>query len=251
MNDVLSGEKEKSLTPEEKAMSRLRNWLICDDRPRLWSGSPNPNGPLPWSEVVCILAGLDPEASAAANASGLAFLPGALESYGFNEGLPKDHVSLLALNEGVAEQIGMLTGFRLTTMSPQDAVAKMVKAGFPIPWLRLALADPMCELHLPKGIPADYGERRPSKFILSQRAKQKARLASDDMQSVIEGVGRATFDALKATDFKGFKDASDDLIVAKVARRLLDAIRQATPDEPKLWPAPRTLENRVRKWNSQ
>ena len=51
-------------------------------------------------------------------------------------------------------------------------------------------------------------------------------------------MGRATFDALKVTDFEGFKDASGDLIVAKVARRLFDAIRQVT-SETNLWPASR------------
>ena len=88
-------------------MSRLRNWLTCDDRPR-WSGSPNPNGPLPWSEVVSILAGIDPEASADANVSGLAFLPGALEFYGFNEGFPREPEGLMALNVEVADQTGCL-----------------------------------------------------------------------------------------------------------------------------------------------
>jgi hypothetical protein len=248
MNDILSGGREGARNPEEKAMSRLRNWLVCDDRPRLWSGSPNPNGPLPWSEVVCILAGIDPEASADADASGLAFLPGALESYGFKEGFPKDPDELLALNAGVAERIGMLIGFRLTSMSPEDAISKMVKAGFPIPWLPLAMKDPLCEPHLPKGIPEGYGERRPSKFRLSQKAKQEARLESDDMQVVIRGFGREAFDALRSRGFEGCKAASGRVNVAAVARQVREGIKKGAGTEPELWPEPRTLENRVRKW---
>ena len=74
-------------------------------------------------------------------------------------------------------------------MSPQDAVAKMVKARFPslgFVWLWLT----RCVNRICRRIPADYGERRPSKFILAQRAKQKARLASDDMQISREWVGQ-------------------------------------------------------------
>lgn len=248
MNDILSGAKERALSPEEKAMSRLRSWLACDDRPRLWSGSPNPNGPLPWSEVVCILAGLDPEASADSDASGLAFLPGALKSYGFKEGFPKDPADLMALNAGVAEHTGMLIGFRLTTMSPEDAVSKMVKARFPIPWLPLAMKDPLCEPHLPKDIPEEYGERHPSKFSLSQKAKQVARLESDDMQVLIRGFGRETFDALRSRDFEGCKAASGRINVSKVARKVREGIMKGAETEPELWPVPRTLENRVRRW---
>ena len=248
MKDILSGGKEMSQTPDEKAMSRLRSWLICDDRPGIWSGSPTPNGPLPWSEVVCILAGFDPEASADADASGLAFLPGALESYGFKEGFPKDTVGLMALNAGVAEQTGLLIGFRLTSMSPKDAIGRMVNVGFPIPWLSRAMADPACEPHLPKGIPAGYGERRPSKFSLSQKAKQEARLESDDMQVLIRGAGREAFDSLKAKGFEGFKAVSGRVNVAAVARNMRDAIKEKANGEPELWPEARTLENRVRKW---
>lgn len=245
---MLNGGKETSRTPEDKAMERLRNWLICNDRPKLWSGRPNPNGALPWSEVVCILAGVDPEASADADASGLAFLPGALESYGIKEGLPRDRVGLMALNAGVAEQIGMLIGFGLSSMPPKDAISRMVQVGFPIPWLRQAMTDHLCEPHLPKGIPEHYSERRPSKFSLSQRAKQAARLAGDDMQALINGIGREEFNAIKSRGFEKCKTASGRVNVTAVAEKIREKIGAEAKGEPELVPNPRTLENRVRVW---
>lgn len=248
MSDILSGGKEESRTPEEKAMTRLRNWLIFDDRPQLWSGSRNPNGPLPWSEMVCILAGVDPEASADADAAGLAFLPGALESYGFKDGFPRDPEGLMDLNAGVADTIGVLAGFRLSTMSPQAAITKMINARFPIPWLRQAMADPVCEPHLPKGIPADFGERLQNKFNQAQKAKNAKRLETDDMQVLIRGVGRQTFDALKAEDFAGCRFESGGVNGAEVARRVAAAIQETAKDEPQFWPKPRALENWVRRW---
>lgn len=252
MNDILSDEKEKSRTPEEKAMSRLQNWLICDDRPCLWSGSPNPNGNLPWSEVVCILAGIDPEASGDANASGLAFLPGALESFGFKGGLPRDSADMMALNAGVAEQIGLLIGFRLTTMSPRDAIAKVHKAGFTIPWLDLALKDPLCEPHLPRGISLASGMAQRTPASVSNRKKRIRQLETDDKQKFIEGVGRDEFNTLNANNFAGLWKKSGKLNVSAVARKLAIAIEKASGGDPDVVPKSlRVLINRVEKWRAK
>lgn len=100
---AFTGESSQALTRAERAMQRLQDWLA---RP-LWSGARNPIGPLPWPEGVCILAGIDPEASAVSDPAGWALLPGALELYGFRS-FPRDRHETMQLGvvaEGSVAQI--------------------------------------------------------------------------------------------------------------------------------------------------
>lgn len=123
------------LPPKERAkMRRLRDWLSA----LAWSPS----------QANAVLCGYDPESSFDTRAVGLAFLPGAYAFYGLPVGShePDD---LLALDAGIEEQRGYVRGLRLTTMRPEEAIAKTSAAGVLIPWLDVARADPECRKYLP------------------------------------------------------------------------------------------------------
>lgn len=126
---TLTGEPSPLLSREGKAMERLQGWL----ERRLWSGARNPVGPLRWPEGVCILAGIDPEASADANAAGWALLPGALAFYGFRS-FPRDRHEAMQLGVAAEEHIGLLIGLGLKTAKPDRWIDRVQREGIVIPW---------------------------------------------------------------------------------------------------------------------
>lgn len=147
---ALTGQPHGARSAREAAEERLRGWL---ERPH-WSGAPNPRGPLPWPESVCILAGLDPEASADADPAGWALLPGALAFYGFDV-FPRDRDGLAGLLASAEEHIGLLRGLHLKTMSAKDAIKAAVAANLPPPWLSAYLDSDHAMRLLPARLRAD------------------------------------------------------------------------------------------------
>lgn len=126
---AFTGEPSQALTREGRAMQRLQDWLA---RP-LWSGACNPIGSLPWPEGVCILAGLDPEASADADPAGWVLLPGALAFYGLRS-FPRDRHEAMQLGVAAEEQIGLLIGLGLRTAKPDRWIRRARGEGISIPW---------------------------------------------------------------------------------------------------------------------
>lgn len=129
-------------TPRERAEERLHGWIELGwpdkDNPlgrQPWSGARNPVGPLPWPEIVCILAGLDPEGSASAEVEGWALLPGALDDYGGFDTFPRDERGRHVLHTLAEERIERLRGLHLKTMSAKGAIKAAVAANLSPPWL--------------------------------------------------------------------------------------------------------------------
>lgn len=115
-------------------MRRLRDWLAAP----YWKPS----------QTLAILCGYDPEIGGNTCAADMSFLPAAEDFYNvpFGTHEPDD---LRELDAGLEDQNGFIGGLRLTTMPPQEAIAKTVEAGVPIPWLEVARADPECRKFLP------------------------------------------------------------------------------------------------------
>jgi hypothetical protein len=124
-----------NLPPKERARTqRLRNWLAEP----AWHPA----------QAMAVLCGYDPEVGRNTCAADMAFLPGADDFYGVTADArsPDD---LRALDAGVEEQFGYISGLRLTTMPPEEAIAKTIAAGVPIPWIKVARDDPWCRKYLP------------------------------------------------------------------------------------------------------
>jgi len=158
----LAGEPQRARTPREAAEERLHGWIErgWPEPPRFpkgrepWSGARNPVGSLPWPEIVCILAGLDPETSASADADGWALLPDALAFYGFDT-FPRDRHGLHVLHTLAEEHIEPLRGLHLETMSAKDAIKAAVAANLPPPWLLAYLDSDHAMRWLPASLRAD------------------------------------------------------------------------------------------------
>jgi hypothetical protein len=245
---VIDPEHSKQLL-EQAAMERLRGWLSCEDRPPAWSGSPNFEGSLPWSEVVAILAGIDPEMSASDGAEGLSLLPGALHFYGFSK-YPKDESGRWSLNAGVAAQTGMLIGLKLTTMPPKSAMLMAKKAGVPIPWLEVAISDHECRKYLPQEFLRDRPQGDKGSFREAQRIKRQNQIQTDDKRKLIDGVGYQVFLKLNEDDFRDCRNGKGNVKNMDIVRRIQNAIQEAEPEDPTLWPVTRTLRSRVKAWRN-
>ncbi|MCC5975441.1 MAG: hypothetical protein JJT81_15525 [Rubellimicrobium sp.] len=139
--------------PERAAMRRLRDWLEMGWREeKRWLAVPSPGSILPWPEVVCLMAGLDPGASEGREAERLEFFPGVREAWG----LPtiSENLALeFALETEIARFGKMISLLEQKTglpadLSPLDALKAAESAGLSVPWLEAALADPFCRDHL-------------------------------------------------------------------------------------------------------
>ena len=123
------------LPPKERArMRRLRDWLATPS----WKPS----------QAMAVLCGYDPEIGRNTRAADMSFLPRADVFYGVPFGA-REPDDLRSLDVGLEDQHGYIGGLRLTTMHPKEAIAKAVAAGVPIPWLKIARADPECRKYLP------------------------------------------------------------------------------------------------------
>ena len=155
------------MSRSEWAIERLRYWLAKQKSGECWSGGEGSDGGLPWSEGVCILAGIDPELSLYSSpkrhsatvtrrlhsASHLWFLPGGLAAYGFVS-FPRERDDLDSLWDEVTRRINLLYGLGgksgLQTAGPHDWLSRVTK--FPAlapPWLDAARDDPICSDLLP------------------------------------------------------------------------------------------------------
>ncbi len=229
-------------------MERLRGWLSCEDRPSVWSGSPNPNGFLPWSELVAILAGIDPERSDTSDAEGLSLLPGSLEFYGSN-GDPRDEANRWNLNAGVAQQTAILAGLKLGTMNPAKAISLVFKAGIPIPWLKIAANDSECSQYLPIEVFNGQAKPKTGTFRAAQKIKRDYQIATDDKRKHMDDLGYQVFLNLKANDFSDCRKGEDKNInKTEIAERIIAAMMEFAPNDPDLWPKVRAVTKRVKGW---
>lgn len=155
------------MSRDEWAIERLRYWLAKHESDEDWSGAPYSEGGLPWSEGVCILAGIDPELSLYAphtgqsngvfprlhSASHLWFLPGGLAAYGFVS-FPRERDDLDSLWDAVTRRIGLLEGLGgksgLPTAGPHAWIKHVIKRPALTPsWLDAARADAEARALLP------------------------------------------------------------------------------------------------------
>ncbi|MCL4188842.1 MAG: hypothetical protein KJZ85_14645 [Rhodobacteraceae bacterium] len=156
LGGVVEDDSDLSHLPasERRAMQRLRDWLSCDDRGGEWLAVVNPNGCLPWPDVVCLLSGIDPEASLDADSVGWALLPGVLAFWGLadrpgREGLEaavSSHICRVSKMIRVLEQKSGVPA----DLSPVEAIRAALAARLPVPWLDAALSDPVCRQFLPE-----------------------------------------------------------------------------------------------------
>lgn len=193
---AFTGESSQALTRDERAMQRLQDWLA---RP-LWSGACNAVGPLPWPEGVCILSGIDPEASLDADPAGWALLPGALEFYGFRS-FPRDRHEAMQLGVAAEEHIGLLIGLSLKTAKPDRWIDRVQREGIPIPW-------------------------REARLRAAQSERRRKQHETDDPVALMKGVGRAAFVAARDSDFAGLRKASGRPNQTKIAEKVHEAMRE-------------------------
>lgn len=150
---------------ERTAMQRLRDWLSCHDRAGEWLAVRNPNGWLPWPDIVCLLAGVDPEASQGREVERLAFLPGVPASWGLSDRPGREELEA-AVSSHIARVSKMIRLMELKSgvpadLSPVEAIRAARKAKLPVPWLEAAMADPVCRQFLPEEIMPEKGEAPP------------------------------------------------------------------------------------------
>lgn len=193
---AFTGEPSRALTRNERAMRRLQDWL---ERP-LWSGACNPIGPLPWPEGVCILAGLDPEASADADPAGWALLPGALAFYGFRS-FPRDRHEAMQLGAAAELHIGLLRGLGMKTAKPDRWIDRVQREGIPIPW-------------------------REARMRAAQSERRRGQHETEDAVALLKGVGRAAFVAARDSDFAGLRTKSGRANQTKIAEKVCEAMRE-------------------------
>jgi len=139
---------------ERRAMQRLRDWLSCDDRGGEWLAVVNPNGWLPWPDVVCLLGGIDPEASLDADPAGWALLPGVLAFWGLADRPGREELEA-AVSSHIARVSKMIRVLEQKSgvpadLSPVEAIRAALAARLPVPWLDVALSDPVCRQFLPE-----------------------------------------------------------------------------------------------------
>lgn len=234
------------LPPKERArMRRLRDWLAVS----VW-------GP---SHADAVLCGYDPEVGPNNCSASMAFFPGAHDFYGVPVGT-REPDDLRALDAGIEEQRGYVGGLRLTTMPPQEVIAKTIAAGVPIPWLKDARADLGCRKYLPpEALDATANDEGSSNEKTPRQiaavANANFRWEQDDTRKLIIGTGREAFDAFRATGFEGVQRHENGrwagrLNRSDLVRKILAAIRDAAPDEVDLWPDPQSVERAVGKWLS-
>lgn len=122
----------ESLAPRERAkMRRLHNWL----RQPLWHPGIGPENSVGWGDALCILAGIDPEASADKDPAGWALLPGLT--------FPKDRDERDGLHAAIRRHVALIAGLRLPTAPPGDWIAAVAKVGIAPPWADVVLASPV------------------------------------------------------------------------------------------------------------
>lgn len=220
-----------NLPPKERVrMRRLRGWLA----ERNWSPS----------QAVAVLCGFDPEAGRNTCAADMAFLPGVYAFYGVSDG-SRDPDDLRAMDAGIEEHLTFVRGLGLTTMSPQNAIVKVVAAGISIPWLEAVQADLECRKFLPKEALLEPSAERP--IQVANRAKANAFWENDDKHKLILDAGRKEFERLQGSGFVEHTGPNGKPIIASVARAIQEVIADIEPN-PKFHAEPRTVERHVKKW---
>lgn len=191
----ISGEPSQPHSREERAMQRLQDWL---GRP-LWSGACNPIGPLSWPEGVCILAGIDPEASRDSDPAGWALLPGALEFYGFHS-FPRGGREAMQLGVAADEHIGLLIGLGLKTAKPDRWIDRVQREGIAIPW-------------------------QEARMRAAQSARRRGQHEAEDAVLLLNDAGRAAFIAARDSGFAGLRTKSGRPHQGKIAEEVTRAMR--------------------------
>ncbi|MFU1477009.1 hypothetical protein ACM25N_04620 [Roseovarius sp. C7] len=129
--------------------------------------------------------------------------------------------------------------------SPQAYLSLGAKRHFKPPWLDAARTHAGCLSLLPEELLTTPPAESP--LQISNREKAQKRWEHDDKLVLMNGAGRDEFERLRAGGFEGCTGKSGSIIVIRVARVVLEAVRAAEPD-PKFHPSPRTAERYVKKW---
>lgn len=202
--------------PEERRLSRLRDWLE----------RPNWNREESWK----VLAGVDPELSPNTEHGSWWLLPGT--SSGIHE------------NE-MADRLSRISQLSLKVVKPIDAVTAAIGGGIPIPWLAAAKSDPACRSvlasifdkdaeavvvpPLPTGDISHESLERLERQSRGASAAAKTRWAKDKGHYLTESAGRAAFETILASGFEGFRHEkgkfAGQIHKAEVFREVLKAVK--------------------------
>ncbi len=211
-------EEPKKVTPEERRLSRLRDWL----------GRPNWNREESWK----VLAGIDPEFSPNTEHRSWWFLPGTSPDIDENE---------------MADRLSRISQLFLRVMRPIDAVTSALDAGIHIAWLAAAKSDPVCRSLLasifdrdakqvvaPPLLIGDISNEDRERLERQSRGAStasKARWDKDMGYRLTETAGRAAFETIFASGFEGYRHEqgqfAGQIYKAEVFREVLRAVKAA------------------------
>lgn len=230
-------------TPEERELDRLRDWLSMPN----WCLGPGPNMLVGYSEAACLLAGIDPERTMGNFQEGFAwnFLPGALSQFGEDE-FPRE---LLSLEANIFEDLGRLSGLKELGAKPVKVIiSHALEAGFFIPWLAAARADPECAKHLPdsafKGKPPQKVGPAGNAVSRSSSKKAKYRWKKDPKTIALNEIGKPMFE-------KWFNESEMPKgSQAGLARKIWEELCKRFPKEedPRTL---RTIASHIREWKRE
>lgn len=128
----------ETLAPRERArMRRLHSWL----KEPLWHPGIGPDNNVGWGDALCILVGIDPEASEGEDPDRWSLLPGLTP--------PKDRDERDGLHAAIRRHVALIAGLRLPTAPPKDWIAAVAKVGIAPPWAAVVLASPVLRKTLP------------------------------------------------------------------------------------------------------
>lgn len=129
--------------------------------------------------------------------------------------------------------------------SPRGYLALGAKLGFSPPWLKAAKLNEACLSLLPDEFLVVPSPEKP--LQIANRKKARERWDTDDKRVLLRGAGRAEFDRLRAQEFDGYTRKDGSVVIIRVARAVLEAVKVAEPD-PEFHPSPRTAERNVKEW---
>lgn len=122
---------------EREKMRRLHVWL----EKTLWSPGLGSHNNVGWGDGICVLAGIDPEASDDAAPAGWALLPGLTPPAGWAE---REELRVL-----VEDRVALIAGLRLPTAPPGDWIAAVARIGLAPPWAAAVLDSSVLRKTLP------------------------------------------------------------------------------------------------------
>lgn len=204
-------------------------------------------------EAACLLAGVLPPERLGDQRDFGAWLPGR-EAWEHARAAWNAKVkSEIALIETIIRDAGVPLG-----QSPGAYLALGRELGFIPPWFDAAYADPECrEFLAPKAMNAsgeiEAAPKEKTARQIAASANANKRWAADDTRQMILGTGWQAFQTLRTGGFEEIERHESGrwaghLNINDLGRAVLEAIRDAAPDEADIWPDPQSVKRMVKKW---